>query len=85
MAYERKGKRMSRWSSSDIKALRKRYDESQGVFCRRLGVSADALQYWEQDRGSPSQPIELLLERLEEDVDSASIRDVPGMAAVAAT
>lgn len=85
MAYARKGKRMGHWSASDIKALRKRYDESQGIFCRRLGVTADALQYWEQGRGAPSQPIELLLERLEEDIDSASIRDVPGIQVAAAS
>ena len=65
------------WPPEKIKSLRRRYDETQGVFCTRLGVSPDALQFWEQGRGSPSRPIELLLDRLEEDAEASQIRPLP--------
>lgn len=85
MAYGRKEKQpVGKWCPKSIKDLRRRYDESQAVFCLRLGVSPDALQYWEQGRGKPSKPVELLLERLAEDIEDDSVRPLPEFAAASA-
>lgn len=77
MPYGRKEKRVGNWSAMSIKKLRKHYDESQAAFSRRIGVTPDALQFWEQGRGVPSAPVELLLDRLKEDADSDEIRPHP--------
>src|SRR5262245_63416230 len=80
MAFGRKEKNVkSRWSPKAIKALRRRYDETQAVFCQRLGVTPDALQFWEQNRGCPSGPAEMLLDRLLEEVESGDVRPHPSM------
>lgn len=72
---KRKGISMKIWSGDEIKALRKRYEETQEEFCRRLAISIDGLRAWEQDRGSPNGPAHLLLSRLEEDFVEGKIRD----------
>ena len=67
MAYRRKSKTMeSNWTPQRIKELRAAYGESQYVFCHRLGVTPGALQYWEQGKGEPSRPVQIILEWLEE-------------------
>ena len=66
-----------RWTAEAIKELRKRYGETQAAFCLRLGVSPEALRVWEQGRGTPSGPAELLLDRLQEDACAGTIREAP--------
>ena len=53
------------WPAARIKKLRKAFGESQDVFCRRLGVTSGALQFWEQGKGEPSRPVQIIMEGLE--------------------
>lgn len=64
------------WPPEKIRSLRNMYGESQNVFCRRLGVTADALQHWEQGRGAPNGSALLLMDRLEEDFLAGKIREL---------
>lgn len=52
------------WDSEAIKALRADYEETQEVFARRLRVHPDALRKWEQGRGTPSGPAQVVLDVL---------------------
>jgi DNA-binding transcriptional regulator YiaG len=61
--------RQKMWPPDRIKALRKRYGETQQEFCERIGVDAWTLRKWEQGLRNPLGPAELLLDRLEEDID----------------
>lgn len=56
------------WTPERIKNLRRRFGENQDEFCQHFRVSVDALRHWEQGRGAPSGPIEVILNRLEEDL-----------------
>lgn len=49
------------WTGDKIRALRLRFGETQKEFADRLGVSVQAVSWWEQDRGRPSGPAEKLL------------------------
>lgn len=57
------------WDREKIKALRKRYKESQRDFCFRIGVSVFTLQYWEQGRGLPSGAARMVLDQLKTDLE----------------
>jgi DNA-binding transcriptional regulator YiaG len=59
------------WTAEKIKALRTKYGETQAQFAERIGVSVQAVRWWEQDRGRPIGPAEKLLDRLEEDLEKA--------------
>jgi DNA-binding transcriptional regulator YiaG len=77
MAYGKKEKRnVSSWTPERIKGLRARYGENQPCFAARLRVSTETLRWWEQNKGSPSGPAELYLDRLLEDIDSGQIREI---------
>lgn len=65
-----------RWTPDAIKDLRRRYEEPQDEFCRRLGVTPNALRIWEQGRGAPSGSAQLLLDRLEEDFETGKVREL---------
>jgi DNA-binding transcriptional regulator YiaG len=67
------------WSPDHIRALRKAYGESQEQFCLRLGVAVGTLRDWEQSRGVPLMPVQLLLSRLQEDQAEGKIRPVPSL------
>ena len=67
MAVKR-GKQM--WTGDKVKALRSRFSETQQQFADRLGVSFQAVSWWEKDRGRPSGPAEKLLNILKEQLDS---------------
>lgn len=69
-------KKAVNWPPERIKGLRKAYGEEQDDFCKRLRVSVHALRHWEQARGSPIGPVELLLDRLEEDLREGKIREL---------
>ena len=58
------------WTPERIKALRKRTGQGQTAFAARFRVSVDALRHWEQGRGFPSGPVEILLELLENDLNA---------------
>lgn len=77
MPLRRKEKPVGHWDGQKIKQLRHQFDESQSQFCQRLGVSVDALQHWEQNRAGPSGPVEILLDILQEDINSGKLRPVP--------
>lgn len=64
------------WTPTRIKALRERYGETQSEFCKRLRLSLPALKWWEQGRGSPNGPAELLLDRLDEDLRDGKVRQL---------
>lgn len=57
------------WNGSKLKTLRKRFGEPQSVFCRRLGVTLNALSKWEQGGRSLGGAESKLLDRIEEDLD----------------
>lgn len=42
------------WTPEKIKQLRRIYGETQEQFADRVGVSPQALRYWEQGKGPPS-------------------------------
>lgn len=63
------------WTSERIKQLRLDHEESQSVFCRRLGVCIDSLRGWEQGRGTPNGSALILLDRIEEEFLSGRVRD----------
>lgn len=63
----KRGQRM--WSSEKVVELRKRYGETQENFARRLRVSIDTLQNWEQDRVTVPPPICKLLDYVEGDLE----------------
>lgn len=71
-----KRKKAMTWVPDKIRLLRAGYAESQEVFCRRLGVTVDAYRLWEQGRGQPSGPAQLLLSRLEEDLLEGKVREM---------
>ncbi len=52
------------WERGDIAALRRYLGLSQKQFARRIGISIDTLQNWEQDRRSPDGPAKALLRLL---------------------
>lgn len=62
------------WTAVRIRTLRERFGESQEQFCARLGVGAGALRHWEQGRGEPSGPVQILLSRLEQDLREAKLQ-----------
>ncbi len=62
------------WTPEKIQSLRHDYHEPQGEFCRRLGVTVNALQHWEQGRGVPNGSALVLMDRLEEDLKQGKIR-----------
>lgn len=65
------------WTAEKIKALRKKgYNETQEEFARRLRISAAALRNWEQGVNPPIGPAEVLLDRLQEDLDEGKIRQL---------
>jgi len=64
------------WTAEKIKTLRKMYAEPQNDFTRRIGVTVDTLQHWEQGRGVPSGAAAKLLDRLEEDAREGKIREL---------
>lgn len=66
---------MVKWTAEKILELRKAYGESQGTFAVRLGLTVDALRFWEQGRSPPNGSAQRLLDRLEEDFQSGDIRD----------
>lgn len=68
---------MSDWTPSRIKGLRSRYAESQTEFCKRIGASVDALRGWEQGRGQPVGSAQMMLERVEGDLELAEKLGVP--------
>ena len=59
------------WTPEKIKKLRQAYGEKQEDFCERLGVSLPALRHWEQGLGEPNGSAQILLGRLEEDLEEA--------------
>lgn len=64
------------WTPERIRDLRRRYGESQPVFCQRLGVVCGTLRSWEQGRGEPTGSALVLLGRLEEDLIEGKIREL---------
>lgn len=64
------------WTAEAIRSLRRRYGESQPVFCRRLGVVVDTLRLWEQDRGEPNGSAIVLLDILDEDIRAGQKREL---------
>lgn len=68
-----RGKHM-RWTAEKIKSLRHRLGESQDEFATRFRVSVDALQHWEQSRGKPLGPVEVILDRIEQDLREGVIQ-----------
>jgi DNA-binding transcriptional regulator YiaG len=80
MAFGHKEKKeMSHWTGEKIRELRRRYAESQPTFASRLRVHADTVRWWEQGRGVPSGPAEVVLDRLLEDIDSGQVREIPSV------
>lgn len=63
----KRGKRM--WDGDKVRALRMRFGETQAEFGERLGVSVQAVSWWEQNRGKPSGPAEKLLTMLQQQLD----------------
>jgi len=64
------------WTRDRIRRLRKQHDETQAEFCQRLGVTVHALRYWEQGQSEPPRPVELLLDRIEEDLKIGKPREL---------
>ena len=60
----KKGETGMEWTADRIKALRKVYGEKQDEFCIRIKVKLPTLRHWEQDKGSPIGPAELVLDML---------------------
>ncbi|GIW81522.1 MAG: hypothetical protein KatS3mg105_3329 [Gemmatales bacterium] len=71
MAFMRKMRTQTKWTPDRIRSLRESYNESQAVFCTRLGVGVDTLRIWEQGRGTPNGSAQILLDRLEQDLSEA--------------
>lgn len=67
----------TKWTPEAIRNLRRRYRETQTEFGNRILVSQDAVTYWETGKGAPPGPVRLLLDRLEEDLNSDAIRPRP--------
>jgi len=49
------------WTPKRIKALRKKYNETQDQFARRIGVSWLTVNRWENGHSSPSRLAEQAL------------------------
>ena len=49
------------WETGDLAALRKFLGLTQKQFSKRIGISIDTLQNWEQDRRQPEGPAKALL------------------------
>jgi putative transcriptional regulator len=58
---EIKPSRVTRFAPPDIRAIRRRLDQSQTEFARMIGVSVATLQNWEQGRRRPEGPARALL------------------------
>lgn len=64
------------WTAEKIKGLRTKYGETQAQFAERVGVSVQAVRYWEQGHGRPIGPAEKLLDRLAEDLADGRVKDL---------
>lgn len=58
---EREPSRVFEYSPVDIKAIRKRFNQSQSEFALMIGVSIATLRNWEQGRRRPEGPARALL------------------------
>jgi DNA-binding transcriptional regulator YiaG len=58
---------MTSWTPRKIKNFRKRYKLSRRALGEYLGVSKEAIYYWERDQRVPSLTALILLSRIQED------------------
>ncbi|HEV2949996.1 MAG TPA: helix-turn-helix domain-containing protein [Gemmataceae bacterium] len=58
---EIKPSRVTQFAPPDVRAIRRRLDQSQTEFARMIGVSVATLQNWEQGRRQPEGPARALL------------------------
>jgi DNA-binding transcriptional regulator YiaG len=66
------------WTAQKIKTLRKRgFNMTQEEFSRLLGITKFGLRMWEQDQSKPSEMAEILLGRLEDDLQNGRIEPKP--------
>lgn len=70
---------MKYWTPSQIRKLRDAYNESQSEFAARIRCNTDTVRNWETGRARPSGPIQLLLDRLQEDLDAGGKRPHPSL------
>lgn len=54
------------WTPERIRALRKRYGQHQSEFAEHFRLRIGAIQNWEQGKGFPSGPAQVILDQLEE-------------------
>lgn len=71
-----RGKNME-WTPERIKSLRHRVGENQEDFAKRFRVSVDALQHWEQGRGKPLGPVEVILDSIEKQLRESKAQKQP--------
>lgn len=64
------------WTAERIRKLRERFGETQEEFARRISVSVPTVKHWEQGKGKPIGPAQLLFDRLERDlaVDAGEVQ-----------
>ena len=58
---------MEAWTPRKIRNFRKRYRLSRRVLGEYLGVSKEAVYYWEKDQSVPSMTAMILLSRVQAD------------------
>lgn len=58
---EAEASRVTEFAPVDVKAIRRRLNQSQAEFARMIGVSVATLQNWEQGRRRPEGPARALL------------------------
>lgn len=63
------------WDAFKIKKLRARYGETRAQFALRLRLCVGTIRNWEQGLGLPIGPAQVVLDRLEQDLD-AKIREL---------
>ncbi len=68
-----RGKKMI-WTAERIKALRDEFGESREQFAERLSASKFTLRNWEQGQFEPSGRVQMLLDRLQDDLREGRVK-----------